>query len=230
MKKILLTSAAVALSSSLFAQGIVNFQNSSSASGQVSINSTPGGPETGKTPTTAGAFYFEFLYSLSSAATENGSAAAYIPPATPVSNFTPFFAVSDTGFTDSGLLAENTASAGRVLGPLNATINALSAGASYTGVVIGWSANIGTTYQALVSFLSAPSTLVGGTPAYIGESVVGTFTAGGGSTSVPNVLAATPAISGFVVGEVDSPTPEPTTLALVGLGSLSMLALRRKKA
>jgi len=226
MKKFILSSVVVAAASGAFAQGVVSFQNNSASGSQISVNSTPGSTTATKT-LGANNYYYEFFYSLTSVATVNGSASAIIPPSTPLAAGT--FGIQAAGFTDSGLEAASTATAGRVLGTLNASIAALSAGSSYTGFVIGWSANIGSTFSALQSFLASPSSTIGGNPTYVGESAVGTFTAGGGSTPVPNVLATSPAIPGFILGQVNA-VPEPSSIALAALGGLSLLGLRRKKA
>ena len=50
----------------------------------------------------------------------------------------------------------------------------------------------------------------------------------GGTVYVGDGSGPTDAINGFVVGEV-VPVPEPSTLALAGLGGLSLLFLRRRK-
>jgi len=101
-------------------------------------------------------------------------------------------------------------------------------------VVVGWSTSLGTTWSAVSSALASAS---GG---YFGMSSVFYNYAGGSGLSAPNVFspsAATqlPGSGTGTTGQVNPmitllPVPEPTTLALAGLGGISMLFLRRRKS
>jgi hypothetical protein len=97
-------------------------------------------------------------------------------------------------------------------------------------VVVGWSANIGSTVASLESFLAGTDS--GVTSGFVGESSVsGLFNTGtAGSSSPPSAVfgSTSPAIPGFDIGY--SQVPEPSTIALGVMGAASLLALRRKKA
>jgi len=97
--------------------------------------------------------------------------------------------------------------------------------------VIGWSGNYGTTFAAFLTSLAGGLAPGGYFGVESGQNV-----AGGGPSALPAVNqwgnqtggAGLGFNSGLVLNLV-APVPEPTTMALVGLGSLSLLALRRKK-
>jgi len=101
-------------------------------------------------------------------------------------------------------------------------------------VLVGWSGNEGSSWSQVLAELQSGNWLtVGGS---FGASVFGAGYTGGGPDSIP-----APSIFGVSSGEPNglpaSPltldsvgVPEPTTIALAGLGGLSLLAFRRKKA
>jgi len=225
MKKLLVIATVVAGAYGASAQGIVNFNTSTAAAEKISVNSTPGGAATAVT-TGAGNFYYELFYSTT-ATTATG--AGTIPPATAVSSLTSLFVPGSTGWLDTTFTAESSASAGKVSGPTAASISALSGGESANFVVIGWSANIGTSISALEAFLANPQSTINNTPTYVGESSVvdNLGTGNGGTLATPTILAPS-TIPGFILGEVA--VPEPSTIALGVMGAASLLALRRKKA
>lgn len=176
-----------------------------------------GGTTSGKTATTAGGFYYEVLYNTS--ATE-----ASVP--------TTLTALE--AWSDAGLSAVNsTSTAGAILTTGQGTADAV-AGLNTTGsitlMVVGWSANLGTSLSSVESKLAVDSGWTGN--AFFGTSSLGYLalnTGNPGST-----------IIGVGTGQIDSPvtelyevpvaSPEPTTIALGVVGGLSLLALRRKKA
>jgi len=206
------------------AQGFVNFNNSVSAATKISVNSTYGGPATGLTPAVANGFYYELFFSKSTA-TEAG--AGTIPPAVTTGSLVGNFVTGDSSWTDGLAQAASSATAGRVLGGANEVVTGVAGATSANFVLIGWSANIGSTIQALDTYLANPTPLAA--PAFFGESQVANLTLGDGAgTSTPNLITST-TIPGFLLGEIQ-PTPEPTTIALGVMGAASLLALRRKKA
>lgn len=104
-------------------------------------------------------------------------------------------------------------------------------------VVVGWSTSLGTTWSAVSSALASA------TSGYFGMSSVFYNYGGGSGLSAPNVFspAATTQLPGSgtgTTGQVNpeitlmaiTVVPEPTTLALAGLGGISMLFLRRRKS
>ncbi len=225
MKKIIIAAAVVAGAFGANAQGLVNFNNSVSAATHISVNSTPGGAATGQTPAVANNFYYE-LFASATSSTVGGSSGSIIPPASGVGGP---YVTGASGWIDTGLSAVNTASLGKVAGP---TAGAFPTASSWAGgqtvniVVIGWSANIGTTIGALEAFLANPTQLSGTT--YIGESAVGSIKLGDGSSIPTSAVLSGTTVPGFTLGVTS--VPEPTSIALGVMGGLSLLALRRKKA
>jgi len=226
MKKQLTIIAAISLAVvSVQAQGLVNFANSSSAGSKVSTNAVVGGSASGLTGATAGTFYYA-LFS-SAATTVSGVATSLIPTGTtqPTGSFG---ALGDANWHFQGY-ATNSATVGRVAGPLPLTLNGVLGGATLQFVVLGWSANLGLDLASLTSSLN--SALPQGTVAWLGESAVSVpVTVGdGGSVPTPAIMAASGAVPGFTVGLIPTSVPEPATMALAALGGASLLMLRRKK-
>jgi hypothetical protein len=101
----------------------------------------------------------------------------------------------------------------------------LTAGITYSDMVVGWSADVATSWAQVLSY--APN-MANSPGTFFGYSNVGTIT--------PTAVPAPPAL--IFGGSSAQPgqtilyllLPEPTTLALFGLGGLSMLLLRRRKA
>jgi hypothetical protein len=242
MKKLVLTSVCAALvSGAAFAQGNVNWGSISPVGFTAETNSTvyssvvgvgngasTGGGSVGVTTTaSAGAFYYELLY------TAGGSQAA-----TPTT-----LAALETTWGDTGLKAQNSvSSAGKAI-PSVANSGAQvpwSTGTTDSIVLVGWSANLGTTWAAAEATLNSPTLLaavqaVG--PAFFGVSSTGyTSTASTSTSPGATVIGNAATIYGSPIDSLltplyeVSPVPEPTTLALGAMGALSLLALRRKKA
>jgi hypothetical protein len=224
-KNIAIITASVGLAATTFGQGIVLFNNSGGT--KVSINSVVGGAATGTTAATADAYYYE-LFASTTQTSVNGSTAAVIPTATSAGTY----AFDATGWAAEAAGA-STASAGRfnstaVDGSGNTILATVSGGVSTTVyTVLGWSANIGTSYQSVEAFLTGS----GPTSGWVGESVVSGFNPAGilGSTPAPALFGGgSPYIGGFTLGYYS--VPEPTSIALGVMGGLSLLALSRKKA
>jgi hypothetical protein len=222
MKKTLITLAlGTAAVASSFGQGYVGFFNGTAS--KVSVNSSVGGTSFAATPATANAYYYALFYAGPTVTTVLTSAAAVVAAA-PV--------LSDANWTfDSGVLGASTARAGFMGDSTGGTQSAVSLAAGTTGefVVVGWSANIGSTEQNLAEFLAG--TDAGVSSGFVGESAVGSQTVSAGAPSpVGNIFGAAPQIPGFDLGGAISPSPEPTTIALGVMGAASLLAFRRKKA
>jgi hypothetical protein len=224
MKKALLITVALALSViASQAQGLVSI----SLTGGIlaSTNGAAIGLGTGKLFGTGTAgYYFELLYSGNLAASTAGD-------------------VTLTGnlaqWMDSGVFgsSQSALSAGKINSGSSVAANGwtVPAGATYDNEravdVIGWSGNYGTTYAQFLNSLSLSLATVG--PGYYGFAT-GLNYAGGGSFDLPAVemwvnMTAQPGVglsNGIVLYAV---MPEPGTLALAGLGGLSLLAFRRKK-
>jgi len=242
MKKTLITLAlATALASSVFAQGFVYFGNAGNS--KVSTNSVVGGAATGSIMpnggTTATTYDFALFYSAA-ATTVGGSSSAVLGSAGT-------YAFSDSNWTflnptagQAGSYAygpgygTNTESAGvfsiqNVNPKQGATLVPFTSAAQF--VVMGWSANIGSTVAAVQAYLLNP-TLTG----WVGESIVsGAITPGNPNAAPPGLpsslfgsASTSGVLHGFTLGEV-ALIPEPTTLAVMGLGGLSLLLFRRRK-
>jgi len=130
------------------------------------------------------------------------------------------------------LLGNNfAASPGGLTGPnlANGVQVDMAVGTTYSAMLVGWSATLGSTWGAVSALLQQNFSSVSTAGQYYGQTGIGTVTpfsaAGAG---VPAMFPTTFPLGSLTLGVI--PTPEPTTLALAGLGGLSMLFLRRRKA
>ena len=238
MKKFIITTAlSLAVTGAAFAQGAVNWGSISFTSVTAQTNSTQYSPLFGGGTTGGGAignaggsyaggaaFYYELLVG------SVWSGAAQAAPAT-VSAL--------ASWTDSTLGATNSNTAGRltVMGAnAGATVNALSSTESNSIILVGWSANLGTTWSAALASLNNPKNIVG--TGFFGETGVGVLEAAALPTSVGNNVFGSAAQSyGIPIYSLNTQlyeiqagaVPEPGTLALAALGGASLLMFRRKK-
>jgi hypothetical protein len=128
-------------------------------------------------------------------------------------------------FQFTGNYATNLASAGRLLGGSAAVVNGWAPGETRDVIVRGWSRDLGHDWnpQWLQGiFPGATPTSVFGTSA-IGVRLIG----GGGPSSLPSpvIFSSTGITAGFTMDLV----PEPTSMALAGLGAAALLIFRRRK-
>jgi len=234
MKKTLFTIALAAVATaSTYAQGFVLFQNTAAAGTHISTNSAVGGAATGQTFANAGTigttYYYALFYSTA-ATTVDGSSAAVAGNGNYAWQDSNWTLASSTYATTEGFagdLATNTTSVGKLnseaADPSNSGQTGIQTSSAANFVVVGWSANIGSTVAALETYMQDPSFL-----AWVGESAVsGTITPSGGGTNPSQGLFGSGEVEGFVLGE--TAVPEPGTLALAAIGGASLLALRRKK-
>ena len=111
-------------------------------------------------------------------------------------------------------------------------------GTTQSVVLVGWSANLGTSWvtvsNELANWSTLASTIVG--TSFFGETPIGTVNP---AASAPgnNIFAASsaPTATGTPIFSLNTPlyllpVPEPTTIALAGLGGLSLLLFRRRKS
>lgn len=232
MKKLALTSiCALALAGAAFAQGNVNWGGISFAymTGVTNTGISPlfggtgSGGVSGSTSTGADAFYYELLYTGYS-----GSQATITSLSSLLS------------WSDSGLTATNaTASAGRLV-PVNGSVAAQvpwNAGTTDSIVLVGWSANLGSTWSTVSNELATGTftSVLDGQTGFFGVSATGYISPYTTSTSPGATLFGNAATTQGL--PIDSPgtelyalpVPEPTTMALAGLGSLSLFLFRRRK-
>jgi len=225
MKKIALTViCAASMAGAAFAQGTVNYAAFVPTYISFQVNSalsplfggdatTVGGTATGLQ---AQGFYYELLFSA------NG--------ATQPSSLTAL-----STWTDSTYYANNsTASAGRVTagnGTAGSAVAGMAVGTTYSTMVVGWSANLGTTWSSVLNTLNnwdaTQSGIVG--TGYFGMTSVGSATPAGTSAPGVGIFGAGSLISSPNTQLYSLPVPEPGTMALAALGGASLLLFRRRK-
>jgi hypothetical protein len=211
MKKTL-TILALAVSASIgFSQGTVSFYSISSTY-TISTNGTAAnGTTTGKIDATANDYYFALL---TQAYTGNA------PASNPLTG----------GWTFSGALANNST---LLAGGIGNTADKSLVVAGWTPgtedyvEIVGWSASLGTTWAQIQAEIGTTWIANG----YYGVSGIGAVTSGGAGTpaTLPApIFSPTGVSSGFDLNGV-SAVPEPTTIALIGLGGLGLAMIRRRK-
>jgi hypothetical protein len=109
-------------------------------------------------------------------------------------------------------------------------------------VLVGWSADLGTTWVGVSNILAALSngnntplaTKLAGQQGFFGESAFGYLTPAVSPASGAAIFATSATgnglpISGLLTPLYLLPVPEPATMALVGLGGLSLMLFRRQR-
>jgi hypothetical protein len=225
MKRLLTIAASLGVATVAFGQGEINFANTAGATTKVSTSSAFPGVQAGSALTAgAGAYYYEIFWTTNTASLTSDTAASSLDPT-----------LANGGFAElTGVQAQSTATAGRIAisagGDSNgdAAIPGQGAGNTVDAVIVGWSASLGSSWTQVKADVDA--VLLGGTSpvaGFYGESEVGSYILGGGSTPVPYALFGTaPAAPGFVLGAL--PVPEPATFALCGLGAAALVIFRRR--
>jgi len=135
-------------------------------------------------------------------------------------------AAAGGAYTFAGVYGTNSGSAGRIAG-YTTSVTGWAAGQSLSYEVAGWSASLGATWS--------PGWLTGnfgGKSGFFSVSSPATGTAGGGSP-VPapswNLFGGS-GLTGFNLAPAGGVVvPEPTSMALAGLGAAALLIFRRRK-
>jgi len=206
MKKILTTISIVAMTAGAFAQGYVTFGN-----GAGTLYSTNGVAAGEAASTTA--YYFDVLVSA-----WTGSVVS----------------IADSSalgsWLDTGLLTVNKVNGqpGAITQLADVQANNWNIGVTNEFVIVGWSAGLGTNWTSALAAVTA------GTSGWFGYSLPSFEASGAAPPGTPSTLLSgslgpqpygTPIATGINM----TPVPEPVTLALAGLGGLSLLLLRRRK-
>jgi hypothetical protein len=229
---------ALAVTGAAFAQGLVNWgsinfgamtaQTNTSLSPVFGYTGTGGiAGATGSATTSGLSYFFELLYNTSF----TGSQTA--PP-----NFDTLF--GGTWF-DTGLTATNSPTVGR-LTPVNPNLAATvpwAPGTTNNIMLVGWSANLGTSWATVSNELVTGSyAIFAQSQIFFGESATG-FLSPNTDSFGAQVFGSTASPNGLPIYSLNTQlyllpltrliTPEPGTIALTGLGGLSLFLFRRRK-
>jgi hypothetical protein len=134
-----------------------------------------------------------------------------------------------TDWLFTGLQGQNNTFAGRMSIGSGLVANNAPIGNSQNWLLVAWSTSLGTTWATVEPLLAAGS--FGGATGWIGWSAIGVGAAAAASPAPPLQVQG---ISGSIIPAGFSllqtpPVPEPSTIALAGLGGLSLLLFRRRK-
>lgn len=250
MKKLVLTIvSAMAVAGAAFAQGTVNWSTgfvptaiNVQTNGSVISPIEGGGAGSLGTGVAGGSaiagtgYYYELLYNTSFSGSQVSGLSS------PSNSFATLFG---GGWLDAGLTATNANTAGRLaaMSPSTGATVPWANGTTNNVVLVGWSANLGSVWGGV----SGVSNLLANWPAnqgtyagqynWFGVSTAGflnpgTVNPGVGPFSTSAQTYGLPINSGTTAGNMNLyllPVPEPSTMALAGLGGLSLLLFRRRK-
>jgi len=249
MKKLILTTVcAFAMAGAAMAQGLINWNTAPSGNITAQTNGTVysplfgGGSANLAQGNTQGSFaagtayYYTLLYG-----SQNTTGIQVVDPST--------VSALLSGWSTTGLYATNVGTGGRIqyISPNGAASlpwggNTDNPGQSNNIVLVGWSANLGTSWSAVSNVLANWSTLGSGIVgnAFFGMSATGYLV--GNDSPASGVIWDSPTANSFGLNGLDIsaasgnaiqlyllPVPEPTTLALAGLGGLSLMFFRRQR-
>jgi hypothetical protein len=242
MKKLVLTTVcALAVTGAAFAQGNVSWAtpfssitaqtNSTTYSPLLGGGSAAGGAVglTGGAITTGLGYDYELLYT-----TYSGAGALPTIPSL----------ASLLAWNDTQLGATNGTVAGRLtpIAPNTQATVPWAAGVTDSIVLVGWSADLGSSWSSVSNLLAAAAAgnkaplqaQLAGQLGFFGISTTGFITGNSANpgnsvfSTAPVANVGTPIFS-LLTPLYLVPVPEPTTLALAGLGGLSLLLFRRQR-
>jgi len=250
MKKLALTIvSAMAMTGAAFAQGYVNWiapntqvtmETNSATLSPLFGGGSVGGGTVGLTSNTAGSFDYALLFQ----STPNG----VLSSDTSVWDGTWSGAAGNTGVNMTGANSTGLTHGGVVV----ATVNGQSGtgvqvnwanGVTNSVVLVGWSSDLGSSWVGVSNILAqlalgntAPLIAqVGNSQAFFGETPIGNINpAAGAPGNTMFATASTPLAIGTPIFSLNTqlyllPVPEPATMALAGLGGLSLLLFRRQR-
>jgi len=226
MKKLITTLCLSALATAGFAQGLINGGNGGTTLFRTNSVATGGAAGTATIAGTGGNFYYALFVNASTVTTVDSSLQG----------------LAAAGWSDTSYRGTNSALAGRVAsGQTSANNWAFNTYESF--FVVGWTKAEGDDWATVSAKLigatfdgtkwTGPLLTPGG---FIGRSTIQAGQPGGGSPALPVFLLFGSSGSGqgtpittptdmFIVAAV----PEPSTFALIGLGSAALLIFRRRK-
>jgi hypothetical protein len=194
------------VTSASYGQGLVNFFNGTTT--KISTNSAVGGPATGPTSVSTESYYYGLFMA------PNGTQTA-------------------GSFTFTGIYGTNTAATGRFSSDNGGqpSITGFAAGSTVNFLVKGWSANLGHDAITAQNYAANPGSIQG---AFFGTSgIADGYLLGSAGSPPANLFGPATGLGGgqlgpFTLGQLPV-VPEPSSLALVGLGAAAMLIFRRRK-
>jgi len=244
MKKMLVTLAASVVSAAAFAQGTVSWSTAGAnmivqtngttystfsktgggtSTGFGSIGSTLGNTAANNAALGYAGYNYELLVS---------SSASSAP--TTLANLSVWndanLQATNSSASNGRIVQTSTGGAGGVANNTQAVASNWAAGVTEGVILVGWSANLGSTWSAALANLNTPAYTGLG---YFGVSAFGSLASNVGNPGVTVIGANAgqinnPSASPMVLMPINA-VPEPTTMALVGLGGAAMLMIRRKK-
>lgn len=236
MKKILATIVGLAVGASLVhAQGFLQLTSGISfgittntgAFGNPTVPNAPyssiiSGKTTGSA-TTPGQFDYAFLFIPtgvgSSGDLSNLNSGNWVQLAVDLGG-TPGLALAGTNTASAGnFAAQNGANSVSSIGIGGQAFNS---GTTYSLAIVGWTSSLGSSWSTVSQELS---TGVWAAPGNFGFDVASVNPSSGTPGNLPTAMWGNNSLVLYSV-----PVPEPTTLALAGLGGLSLLFLRRRKS
>jgi len=217
MKKLVTVLGLMAATTYLQAQGLVAVYNIGGANGNyVNTNMSvyAGGTSSGPGSALAGTAANGYHYALLTSAFDGTAPDSLLDPS-----------------WNSTISATNYLVAGGIRGPGGSTGTQISGwvpGDSRYILLVGWSVNLGNTWDDVRGFLNGSWTTTG----YFGASAVGSLASGGvGTPASPatSIFGGTGLPGGITMYAVGPTIPEPGTFALAGLGAAAVLIFRRRK-